>query len=78
MADATGRLVAVVQTARPLSVAQADAVADRLETAYGRKIALNQVIEPDLVAGLRITVGNDVIDGTVRSRLDDLRLRLAG
>jgi F-type H+-transporting ATPase subunit delta len=78
VADATGRLVAVVQTARPLSAAQADAVGRRLETAYGRKIALNQVIEPDLVAGLRITVGNDVIDGTVRSRLDDLRLRLAG
>jgi len=78
VADARGRLVAVVQTARPLSAAQANAVAERLEAAYGRKIALDQVIEPDLVAGLRITIGNDVIDGTVRARLDDLRLRLAG
>lgn len=78
VADATGRLVAVVETARPLSAAQANAVSERLESAYGRKIALNQVIEPDLVAGLRITVGDDVIDGTVRARLDDLRLRLAG
>jgi len=78
VADARGRLVAVVHTARPLSAAQANAVAERLEAAYGRKIALDQVIEPDLVAGLRITIGNDVIDGTVRARLDDLRLRLAG
>jgi F-type H+-transporting ATPase subunit delta len=78
VADARGRLVAVVQTARPLSAAQSASVAERLEAAYGRKIALNQVIEPDLVAGLRITVGDDVIDGTVRARLDDLRLRLAG
>lgn len=78
VADARGRLVAVVQTPRPLSIAQATAVSERLESAYGRKIAVNQVIQPDLVAGLRITVGDDVIDGTVRARLDDLRLRLAG
>ena len=78
VADATGRLVAVVETARPLSADQANAVSARLEAAYGRKIALNQVIEPDLVAGLRITVGDDVIDGSVRARLDSLRLRLAG
>jgi F-type H+-transporting ATPase subunit delta len=78
VADAQGSLVAVVQTAAPLSAKQASALADRLESAYGRKIALNQVVEPDLVAGVRITIGDDVIDGTVRARLDDLRLRLAG
>lgn len=78
VADARGRLVAVVQTAKPLSDSQVTALAGRLEAAYGRKIALNQVVEPDLVAGVRITVGDDVIDGTVRARLDDLRLRLAG
>jgi len=78
VADAQGGLVAVVQTARPLTAEQAAALSGRLESAYGRKIALNQVIEPGLVAGLRITVGDDVIDGTVRARLDDLRLRLAG
>jgi F-type H+-transporting ATPase subunit delta len=78
VADAQGSLVAVVQTAAPLSATQASALADRLESAYGRKIAINQVVEPDLVAGVRITIGDDVIDGTVRARLDDLRLRLAG
>jgi F-type H+-transporting ATPase subunit delta len=78
VAEARGRLVAVVETARPLSAAQSAALAERLESAYGRKIAVNQVVEPGLVGGLRITIGDDVIDGTVRARLDDLRLRLAG
>ena len=78
VAEGRDRLVAVVQTARPLSSTQATALAARLESAYGRKIAVNQVVEPDLVAGVRITIGDDVIDGTVRARLDDLRLRLAG
>jgi F-type H+-transporting ATPase subunit delta len=78
VAEARNRLVAVVQTARPLTPAQSTELADRLESAYGRKIAVSQVVEPDLVAGVRITIGDDVIDGTVRARLDDLRLRLAG
>jgi F-type H+-transporting ATPase subunit delta len=78
VADARGRLVAVVETAKPLSASQSAALAERLESAYGRKIAVNQVLEPALVGGLRITIGDDVIDGTVRARLDDLRLRLAG
>ena len=78
VADARDRVVAVVQTATPLSAAQASALAARLEQGYGRKISINQVVEPKLLGGVRITVGDDVIDGTVRARLDDLRLRLAG
>jgi F-type H+-transporting ATPase subunit delta len=78
VADARDRVVAVVQTAAPLSAAQATALAARLEQGYGRKISINQVVEPSLLGGVRITLGDDVIDGTVRARLDDLRLRLAG
>ncbi len=54
------------------------ALEERLAAAYGRKIVVNQVIDPALIGGVRITIGDDVIDGTVRTRLDDLRLRLAG
>jgi F-type H+-transporting ATPase subunit delta len=78
VAEARGELLAVVETARPLTAQQSAALAARLEAGYGRKIALNEVLEPALVAGVRITVGDDVIDGTVRARLDDLRLQLAG
>lgn len=72
------RLVAVVQVASPLTTAQSAVLATRLESGYGRKISINQVVDPDLVGGVRITIGDEVIDGTVRARLDDLRLRLAG
>ncbi|MGN6445698.1 F0F1 ATP synthase subunit delta [Amnibacterium sp.] len=78
VAAARDSLVAVVQVASPLSAAQAAALAARLESGYGRKISVNQVIDPGLLGGVRITIGDDVIDGTVRARLDDLRLRLAG
>jgi F-type H+-transporting ATPase subunit delta len=77
VAEAGDRLVAVAQVARPLSETQVNALEERLSAGYGRKIVVNQVVEPTLIGGVRITVGDDVIDGTVRTRLDDLRLRLA-
>lgn len=78
VAAARDRLVAVVQTATPLNGGQASAIADRLAAVYGRKISINQTVDPSLIGGVRIIIGDDVIDGTVRARLDDLRLRLAG
>lgn len=78
VADARGLAVATVQVAQPLTDAQASALAARLRSAYGRKISVNQVIDPGLLGGVRITVGDEVIDGTIRARLDGLRQRLAG
>ena len=45
---------------------------------YDRTVRLRVVVEPDLVGGLRVEIGDDVIDGTVSGRLDDARRRLAG
>ncbi|MET0715832.1 MAG: F0F1 ATP synthase subunit delta [Mycetocola sp.] len=39
---------------------------------------MNQVVDPSVIGGLRVQVGDDVIDGSISSRLSELRLQLAG
>ena len=45
---------------------------------YGHQIALNEVLDPSVVGGLRVQVADDVIDGSISARLADLRHKLAG
>ena len=78
VAEARDRLVAVAHTAVPLTAEQLEALEARLAERYGHTITVNQVIDERVIGGLRITVGDDVIDSTIRTRLDDLRQRLAG
>lgn len=77
-ADQGGSELATVTVAAPLSEAQQARVAALLQQSAGRPVRVTTVLDPSLVGGVRIQVGNDVIDGSVKSRLEDLRLQLAG
>lgn len=70
--------VAEVRVARPLSEADRNRLTDALARQYGRSIHLNEVVDPDVIGGLRVEIGDDVIDGTVSSRLSDAGRKLAG
>jgi len=70
--------VAKVRVAHELSAADRDRLQNALTRQYGRPVHLNVSVEPDLVGGMRVEIGDDVIDGSVASRLDDARRRLAG
>src|SRR5690606_5915932 len=78
LADAHGALVATVTSATQPSKAQLAALEKSLGARYGRALRINLIIDPTIVGGLRVQIGDDVIDGTVASRLADLRIRLAG
>ncbi|WP_295658601.1 F0F1 ATP synthase subunit delta [uncultured Nocardioides sp.] len=77
-AEVHGEKVATVKVARPLSDADRQRLTDALSRQYDREIHLNVVVDPDVIGGIRVEIGDDVIDGTVVSRLDDARRKLAG
>jgi F-type H+-transporting ATPase subunit delta len=72
------RIVALVTVARPLGDAEAERLADALSQQYNRPVHLNTVVDTDVIGGVRVEIGDEVIDGTVASRLDEARRRLAG
>src|SRR5262245_116093 len=72
------RLIAVVRVAVPLTEAEHNRLAGALRRLHGRDIQLNVDVDPDVVGGMTIQVGHEVIDGTVIARLEQARNRLAG
>lgn len=78
VADEAGYSVAVVTSAAPIAPAQLERLASGLAEKYGRKLRINLVVDPTILGGLRVQVGDDVIDGSIAKRLGDLRLQLAG
>ncbi|MEI5674649.1 MULTISPECIES: F0F1 ATP synthase subunit delta [Nocardioides] len=77
-AEVHGQGVATVRVARDLSDAERGRLEQALSTQYGRPVHLNLVVDPSVLGGIRVEIGDDVIDGTVSSRLDDARRRLVG
>jgi F-type H+-transporting ATPase subunit delta len=78
VADAAGSVVATVTAATEPTPAQLERLVASLAAQYGRAPRVNLIIDPDLVGGLRVQLGDEVIDGSLATRLAELRLRLAG
>jgi F-type H+-transporting ATPase subunit delta len=72
------RLVATVRVARELEDEDAGRLVRVLADQYGRPVHLNVVVDPEVIGGVMVEIGDDVIDGTISSRLDEARRKLAG
>lgn len=72
------RVVANVTAASPLTQAQEARLAEILQRAYGSAVQVNVGIDPQVLGGMRIQVGSEVIDATTLTRLQDARRRFAG
>ena len=68
--------VAEVRSAVALTSDQQDRLRAALANATGKNVNLKVVVDPTVLGGLVATVGDTVIDGTVRTHLDQLKSRL--
>jgi F-type H+-transporting ATPase subunit delta len=71
------RLIATVRVATALTNGQRDRLTAALAAIYGHGIQLNVVLDPEVVGGMSVQIGDEFIDGTLSSRLTGLRQRLA-
>jgi len=67
---------AVIESATPLDSALAQQLERDLRAKYGNDLTTEYKTTPDLIAGMRIKLGSDVWDSTVRGRLDRLETQL--
>ncbi len=70
--------IATVRVATDLSEAERGRLAELLGRQYGRLIQLNVIVDPTVVGGVRVDIGDEVIDGTIAARLDEAQRRIAG
>ena len=68
--------VAEVRTAVPLSDDQQARLKAALENATGKSLNLKAIVDPSVVGGVVATIGDTVIDDSVRTRIDQLKSRL--
>ncbi len=77
-AERRQRLIAVVRAATEPTAQQRRRLAEALAAIYGHEVYINVVIDPAVIGGLTIQVGDELIDASVVSRLVAVRRKLAG
>jgi F-type H+-transporting ATPase subunit delta len=76
-ADENKLLPVVVTSATELDAGLVEDIGKRIEEQTGRRVELSSNVNPDVLGGLMVRVGNMVLDATVRNRLEQLRKQVA-
>jgi F-type H+-transporting ATPase subunit delta len=72
----SGSSDAVVHSAFPIDSAALAELAVTLEKQFKRKLNLSVVLEPELIGGIRVVVGDEVLDTSVKARLEQMKVAL--
>ena len=71
-----GREVAVIKTSYPLDLAVIEKIEEGLQKRLGKKFKFFIELDSSLLGGVKVVIGNIVIDGSIRRRMDDLREKI--
>jgi F-type H+-transporting ATPase subunit delta len=72
----SGSSDAIVYSAFPLDAGALGSVAPALEKRFGRKLNLTVQEDPSLIGGIRVVVGDEVLDTSVKARLEQMKVAL--
>jgi len=72
----SGSSDAVVYSAFPIEGAALAQTAELLERKFGRKLNVSVVLQPELIGGVRVVVGDEVLDTSVKARLEQMKVAL--
>lgn len=68
-AEQKNRLVATVRVAWPLEPEQSRRLREALRRQVGRDVVIQEIVDPEVLGGVQVELGNEIIEGTVGSRL---------
>jgi F-type H+-transporting ATPase subunit delta len=68
---------AVIYSPYPIEPAQLADVVSSLEKRFGRKLSASVELEPELIGGIRVVVGDEVLDTSVKARLERMKVALS-
>ena len=71
-----GVVRAEVRSALPLEEPEREAISERLRALTGDAVEINELVDPSLIGGIAVRIGDRLYDASVRSRLERLRARL--
>ena len=77
-ANHRGEATAEVTSAHPLAAAQVTALKAQLKTKVGRDVAVTQLVDPAILGGLVVKIGSQMIDSSIRTRLNTLATAMKG
>jgi F-type H+-transporting ATPase subunit delta len=72
----SGSSDAVIHSAFPIDGAALAEVATMLEKRFGRKLNVSVELQPELIGGIRVVVGDEVLDTSVKARLEQMKVAL--
>ena len=72
----SGSSDATIFSAFPMDAAAVDQVAQTIEKRFARKLNFSVELQPELIGGIRVVVGDEVLDTSVKSRLEQMKVAL--
>ena len=77
-AESRSHALAEVRSAVPLDDARKRRLEEALSSATGRQVEVRVVVDPSVIGGIVARIGDEIFDGSVKSRLDDAKQQLVG